>query len=56
MPRGDGTGPRDQGPKTGKGMTREGQGGRGRKGGFAPGPWAAIRPKTKILWMLSGQK
>ena len=38
MPRGDGTGPRGQGPETGKGMGGKGQGGAGRKGGFAEGP------------------
>ncbi|MBL7178334.1 MAG: hypothetical protein ISS66_21130 [Desulfobacteraceae bacterium] len=32
MPRGDGTGPRGQGPRTGRGMGR-GTGGRGRMGG-----------------------
>ena len=47
MPRGDGTGPTGQGPKTGRGMGGRGQGGgigqgqtgRGRMGGpFAAGP------------------
>ena len=38
MPRGDGTGPRGQGPETGKGLGGKGQGGSGRKGGFAAGP------------------
>ena len=40
MPRGDGTGPRGQGPETGKGMRGKGQskGGGGRGGGFAAGP------------------
>ena len=38
MPRGDGTGPRGQGPRTGRGAGR-GAGGRGgRGGGFAAGP------------------
>lgn len=36
MPRGDGTGPRGQGPRTGRGMGKGG--GRGRRGGFAAGP------------------
>lgn len=39
MPRGDGTGPRGQGPKTGRGMGGQGQGGgRGLGGGSAAGP------------------
>ncbi|MCK9276255.1 MAG: DUF5320 domain-containing protein [Syntrophales bacterium] len=39
MPRGDGTGPRGQGPKTGRGMGGQRQGGgRGLGGGFAAGP------------------
>jgi len=39
MPRGDGSGPRGQGPKTGRGMGGQGQGGgRGLGGGFAAGP------------------
>ncbi|PQP34369.1 hypothetical protein C6A37_08140 [Desulfobacteraceae bacterium SEEP-SAG9] len=37
MPRGDGTGPRGQGPETGKGKGR-GSGGQGRGGGLAAGP------------------
>jgi len=37
MPRGDGTGSRGQGPKTGEGMGRS-EGGRGQGGGFAEGP------------------
>ena len=36
MPRGDGTGPRGQGPRTGRGMS--GTGGRGLGGGAAAGP------------------
>ncbi len=36
MPRGDGTGPRGQGPGTERGMGRGG--GRGQGGGFAAGP------------------
>ncbi|MCD6152838.1 MAG: hypothetical protein J7J07_02855 [Syntrophobacterales bacterium] len=36
MPRGDGTGPRGQGPRTGRGMG--GTGGRGLGGGTAAGP------------------
>ncbi len=44
MPRGDGTGPRGQGPGTGRGIGRggvsrgQGVGGRGQGGGFAAGP------------------
>ncbi|MFP3913087.1 MAG: hypothetical protein ACLFUT_13515 [Desulfobacteraceae bacterium] len=39
MPRGDGTGPRGQGPRTGRGMGGQaGGGGRGRGGGFGAGP------------------
>ncbi|MEA1949247.1 MAG: hypothetical protein U9N83_18335 [Thermodesulfobacteriota bacterium] len=38
MPKGDGTGPRGQGPETGKGMKGQGKGGGGRGGGFAKGP------------------
>ena len=41
MPRGDGTGPRGQGPRTGRGMRGRGQGqrgGRGQGGGFSAGP------------------
>jgi hypothetical protein len=41
MPRGDGTGPRGQGPRTGRGMGGaggRGGGGQGRGGGFAAGP------------------
>lgn len=37
MPRGDRTGPRGQGPRTGRGMGRGG-GRRGRGGGFGAGP------------------
>ena len=37
MPRGDGTGPRGQGPRTGGGVGR-GRGGQGRRGGVAAGP------------------
>jgi len=37
MPRGDGTGPRGQGPGTGRGM-RQAKGGLGLSGGFAVGP------------------
>ena len=37
MPRGDGTGPRGQGPGTDRGMGRE-KTGQGRRGGFAAGP------------------
>lgn len=37
MPRGNVTGPRGQGPETGKGTGRGG-GGQGRGGGFAAGP------------------
>jgi len=37
MPRGDGTGPRGQGPKTGRGVGR-GAGSVGRGGGYAAGP------------------
>jgi len=37
MPRGDGTGPKGQGPGTGRGI-RRGSGGQGREGGFAAGP------------------
>jgi hypothetical protein len=42
MPRGDGTGPMGQGPKTGKGMGGSGQGqgggrGQGRRPGAGPG-------------------
>jgi hypothetical protein len=37
MPRGDGTGPRGQGPGTGRGMRRA-TGGLGLSGGFAAGP------------------
>ena len=36
MPRGDGTGPRGQGPRTGR--SRGGGSGRGRGGGFGAGP------------------
>jgi hypothetical protein len=36
MPKGDGTGPRGQGPGTDRGMGSDG--GRGRGGGFAAGP------------------
>jgi hypothetical protein len=38
MPRGDGTGPRGQGPRTGRGTGRTGGGGRGLGGGTAAGP------------------
>jgi hypothetical protein len=37
MPRGDGTGPRGQGPETGRGQGR-GSRGQGRGGGLAAGP------------------
>ena len=37
MPRGDGTGPRGQGPETGRGKGR-GSDGQGRGGGLAAGP------------------
>lgn len=37
MPRGDGTGPRGQGPQTGRGRG-QGAGGRGRGGVYAAGP------------------
>ena len=38
MPQGDGTGPKGQGPRTGRGMKGKGQGGRGLGDGFAAGP------------------
>ena len=38
MPRGDGTGPRGQGPGTGRGMRRPQGGNRERGGGFGAGP------------------
>jgi hypothetical protein len=38
MPRGDGTGPRGQGARTGRGMRGQGGGGRSKGGGFAAGP------------------
>ena len=38
MPRGDGTGPRGQGPRTGRGMGGTSGGARGLGGGTAAGP------------------
>ena len=37
MPRGDGTGPRGEGPGTGRGMGKT-AGGQGRRFGYTPGP------------------
>ena len=37
MPRGDGTGPRGQGPVTGRGISGQGQVGQGLGGGFTVG-------------------
>ncbi|MBN1931359.1 MAG: hypothetical protein JW786_07090 [Desulfobacterales bacterium] len=38
MPRGDRTGPKGQGPETGRKMGGREQGGRGRRGGYGKGP------------------
>jgi hypothetical protein len=47
MPRGDRTGPRGQGPGTGRGTRGSQGGGRGRGGGFGAGPGGeCICPKS----------